>query len=187
MWKSLRKHIHIFSAHKKIPGQAWSGHSLRGNLHLKNKVLKLGFSKGFWMLPFPTKYKDESVDDYLQYQVTQPLCHLGGGKEAWPKKPTVFFFSLSLWLSIESSGDASKPGINLSFGKVATLKKKACLHFSVWTPQLLVCRDLVSYIFEDKLGHKTGSAKCKAFLSLQRVLNGLSRSPLEFAYTLQPK
>lgn len=77
------------------------------------------------MLPFPTKYKDESVDDYLQYQVTQPLCHLGGGKEAWPKKPTVFFFSLSLWLSIESSGDASKPGINLSFGKVATLKKKS--------------------------------------------------------------
>lgn len=66
--------------------------ALGGNLHLKNKVLKLGFSKGFWMLPFPTKYKDESVDDYLQYQVTQPLCHLGGGKEAWPKKNHSFLF-----------------------------------------------------------------------------------------------
>lgn len=57
---------HIFSPlTRRYQARPEVATALGGNLHLKHKVLKLGFSKGFWMLPFPTKSTKMSVDDYL--------------------------------------------------------------------------------------------------------------------------
>lgn len=82
MQNILFEHKQLLSGPRKFPGEVTTASG--GNMYLRNKVLKLGFKKAFWTLPFPTKHKLESVDDYLQHPVTQPLCYLDGDKEAWP-------------------------------------------------------------------------------------------------------
>lgn len=57
---------------------------------------ELGFSKGFWMVPFPTKYKHERVVDYLWYQVTQSICQMGREEgAAWTQ--SVAFYRYHKW------------------------------------------------------------------------------------------
>lgn len=127
MQKILREHIHLCSGPSKIPGQGDVTAASGDNLYPRNGVLKLGFQEIFWTLPFPTKYKHDSVDDYLQYEVTQP-CAIWVEIKGLGQQPQ--YSSLSLWFSTDSSGDAAELDINFSIGKVTALNK-TCAWVSV--------------------------------------------------------
>ena len=138
------------------------------------------------MSPFPTKYKHKTVDDYLQYQVTQPYCHLGRDKGIWPKNHSSFFPPSSVFVaSIHSSGESLKLEINFSFGKVTPLKtsKPPLQYVNITTAGL---QRLTNYIFEKiNLDTQLTVVKARPF-SAKRNFSGVNSSSLEFIYTLRP-